>query len=267
MLEQLVGDILRGRVLAETAVASASTCDIGAALTTRVEITGTTTITSFGTVANRRRRIRFSGVLTLTHNVTTLILPTGANITTAAGDVCEAESDGSGNWRVTSYQRVSGTALAVSPGTSPAPDVIVEDQKAANTEGGTFTSGARATRVLNTLVRNVASLASLSANAVTLPAGTYRFRWSAPAFSVDAHKTWLRNTTDSTDAGVGVQAFSISTGSGWSISEGSAVVTIAGSKTFTIEHRCQTSKASNGLGTASNFGSVEIFARLEIWKL
>jgi hypothetical protein len=114
MLEQLIGNIFRGLVPAEVTIASAATCDIGSAKSSRVEITGTTTITSFGTVPNRRRRVRFSGVLTLTHNATTLILPTGLNITTAAGDVCEAESDASGNWRVIRYQRANGLPLAES---------------------------------------------------------------------------------------------------------------------------------------------------------
>lgn len=91
--------------LAEQAVASATTCDIGAATKLRVEITGTTTITSFGTAANRIRFIRFSGALTLTHNGTSLILPGGANIVTAAGDTALATSDGSGNWRVHRYTR------------------------------------------------------------------------------------------------------------------------------------------------------------------
>ncbi|MGL4558669.1 MAG: hypothetical protein ACRCV5_14290 [Afipia sp.] len=91
----------------EEDVASASTCDIGAAKSDRVRITGTTTITSFGTGANRTRWVRFADALTLTHGATTLILPGGANITTAAGDVALFKSDGSGNWRCYNYQRAA----------------------------------------------------------------------------------------------------------------------------------------------------------------
>lgn len=98
-----------------TDVASAATCDIGAAATSEVNITGTTTITSFGTSnAGIVRRGTFAGVLTLTHNATSLILPGGANITTAAGDSFVARSLGSGNWRVLSYQRASGSTVAPS---------------------------------------------------------------------------------------------------------------------------------------------------------
>lgn len=95
-----------------TDVASAATCNIGAATTLKVKITGTTDITSFGTSANRIRFIEFEGALILTYNATSLKLPTSANITTAAGDTATAMSDASGNWTVTSYQRRSGLVVA-----------------------------------------------------------------------------------------------------------------------------------------------------------
>lgn len=88
-------------------VASASTTDLGAQDVTNLRITGTTTITAFGTIdSGVRRKLRFAGALTLTHNATSLILPGGANITTVAGDTCDAVSLGSGNWAVTNYQRI-----------------------------------------------------------------------------------------------------------------------------------------------------------------
>ena len=89
-------------------MASATTTDIGAAATSEVNITGTTTITAFGTAnAGIVRRGTFAGILTLTHNGTSLILPGAANITTAAGDTATAISLGSGNWVVTDFQRAS----------------------------------------------------------------------------------------------------------------------------------------------------------------
>lgn len=97
-----------------SSVASAATTDIGSAASNRVLISGTTTITSFGTVANQIRFVTLSGALTLTHNATSLILPNGgANIAGAAGDSFTAISDASGNWRVLNYQRADGTALAL----------------------------------------------------------------------------------------------------------------------------------------------------------
>lgn len=93
-------------------IASATTTDIGAATGNYVVVTGTTTITGLGTItAGVMRTVEFSGALTLTHNATSLILPSAANITTAAGDVAIFVSEGSGNWRCASYQRASGLAI------------------------------------------------------------------------------------------------------------------------------------------------------------
>lgn len=94
-------------------IASAATTDIGAATGNFVHVTGTTTITALGTVqAGTRRIVRFAGALTLTHNATSLILPTGANITTAANDVATFVSEGSGNWRCVNYTRADGSSLS-----------------------------------------------------------------------------------------------------------------------------------------------------------
>ena len=95
-----------------TDIASAATTDIGAALGNYVQITGTTTITGLGTVgAGVIRFLTFTGILTLTYNATSLILPTSASIVTAAGDTATLISEGSGNWRCITYQRATGTAL------------------------------------------------------------------------------------------------------------------------------------------------------------
>jgi Protein of unknown function (DUF2793) len=84
---------------AEVSVASAATCDLGAAGSLFVQITGTAAITSFGGGANKLRFVRFAGASTLTHNAASLILLGGANRTTAAGDVGLYASDAAGNWR------------------------------------------------------------------------------------------------------------------------------------------------------------------------
>ena len=77
-----------------------------------VHITGTNTITGLGAIqAGTRRKVVFDGALILTHNATSLICLTGANILTAAGDIAEFESEGSGNWRMTSYERAKGVPL------------------------------------------------------------------------------------------------------------------------------------------------------------
>lgn len=95
-------------------IASAGTTDLSTIPETFVTVSGTTTITGFGTEsAGIYKWIVFSGALTLTHNATSLILPAGANITTAAGDTALVLSLGSGNWRCLSYNKKSGLPVTV----------------------------------------------------------------------------------------------------------------------------------------------------------
>jgi hypothetical protein len=95
-----------------SAIASAATVDLSAATGTNLHVTGTTTITALGTAsAGVERTVIFDGILTLTHNATSLILPGSTNITTAAGDVARFISEGSGNWRCVSYNKADGTAI------------------------------------------------------------------------------------------------------------------------------------------------------------
>jgi len=108
------GDTLTGALNEASSVtlASASTVDIGAAASNTINISGTTTITALGTIAaGAIRRLVFAGALTLTHNATSLILPSAASITTAAGDVAQMVSLGSGNWRCVNYMKANGQAV------------------------------------------------------------------------------------------------------------------------------------------------------------
>lgn len=95
----------------EGTVASAATTDLGAVGKVYIQITGGTTITSFGTAsAGVICYVRTAGSLTLTHNATSLILPGAANITTATNDTFTAQSLGAGNWIVRAYVPASGYA-------------------------------------------------------------------------------------------------------------------------------------------------------------
>lgn len=100
-------------------IASAGTTNLANATGVYFNITGTTTITSFGTVAaGAIRQLTFTGILTLTYNATSMILPGAANITTAVGDTATFRSLGGGNWRCVDYLRASGqsvTNVIVSP--------------------------------------------------------------------------------------------------------------------------------------------------------
>ncbi|RWQ41862.1 MAG: hypothetical protein EOS21_11890 [Mesorhizobium sp.] len=109
-------------------IASAATTNLAAATGVYLNITGTTTITAFGTVtAGSERVLTFTGILILTHNATSLILPGAASITTAAGDVATMRSLGGGNWKCVGYLRANGS----NPGNSISGTTIVLKQSAA----------------------------------------------------------------------------------------------------------------------------------------
>lgn len=92
-------------------VASAATLTLGND-GNEFTVTGTTAITAIGTKGvGTRVSLVFADILTFTHHATDLILPTGANITTAAGDVAVMREYATGDWRCESYQRASGAAL------------------------------------------------------------------------------------------------------------------------------------------------------------
>lgn len=117
-------------------------------------VTGTTTITDidFGTDKTGRAAILvFDGALTLTHNATSLILPTGANIVTAAGDCCKVVSEGSDNVRVVWYQRKDGTA--VGGGGAGALTLITETVTASSAADVTFSSISASYRDLEIRIR------------------------------------------------------------------------------------------------------------------
>lgn len=83
-------------------IASAATTDLGIVGSRNVEISGTTNITSFGTTANLNLPlylVKFSGVLTVVHDGSAIILPGIASYTTSAGDAMWVEFVGTG-WRV-----------------------------------------------------------------------------------------------------------------------------------------------------------------------
>lgn len=96
-------------------IASATTTDLSTINEKSIAVTGTTTITGLGTVAaGISKQLRFAGALTLTHSAS-LYLIGAANITTAAEDVAEFLSLGSGNWKMTSFSRavaISSTGIS-----------------------------------------------------------------------------------------------------------------------------------------------------------
>jgi len=95
-------------------ITAASTTNIAATGTSiSAKITGTTTITAFGTPDGNPIRIILWGAATpVTYNGTSMILMGGASKTYAAGDVSLFQHEGSGNWRELLHSQISGKALS-----------------------------------------------------------------------------------------------------------------------------------------------------------
>lgn len=177
----VAGDSLRFEQLfsqgSEQDIASAATVDIGALNTTIARITGTTTITSFGTNYNGPRFVRFAGVLTLTHNATTLILPGGANITTAAGDraiLTPVGNPGSG-WQVLAYE-----VAALTPGTASSAATLSGTVAIANGGTGQTTAAAAFTAIKQAATDAATGVVEL-ATAAEVQTGTDTTRAITPA--------------------------------------------------------------------------------------
>ena len=72
--------------------------------------------------------------------------------------------------------------------------------------------------------------------------------------------------TDAASVEYGTSEHTLNSGNEQSRSFGSARVTIIGSKAFEIRHRADNGNSSNGYGVESNFGVVEVYTRVEIFK-
>lgn len=162
--------------------------------------------------------------------------------------------------------KVSPSAAIAMSKTNFAVAHLKEVQPAA-TVGGSFNSGAWQTRVLNN-ESDPDGIVTLASNQFTLAAGTYLVEAEAPGFCVDQHQLKLRNVTDSTDSILGSAEYSGSTAIyAQTYSKLSGQITIASSKVFEIQHRCTTSRASNGFGTSPSFGVDVVFTSVKITRI
>jgi hypothetical protein len=140
----------QGGVGAQSSLASGATTDLGTIASHNVFVTGTTTITSFGSTAALAfplYEVTFQGILTLT-NGASLVIPGGANITTAANDSLTALYLGSGAWQVLEYNAASGQIVTAPNYATSAIGLVVTNggtpnsQIAVTADAATLTSAA-----------------------------------------------------------------------------------------------------------------------------
>jgi len=149
--------------------------------------------------------------------------------------------------------------------------VCVVDEKAQNTAGGGFTSGAWQTRDLNTERADTASIASLAANQITLPAGTYQVRAMAPAFMGSQHQARLYDVTGAAVLVVGTSEVNFGTDGGSSVEYHTSKSFVVGRFTLSVEsvielqHRCSVTRATDGFGYPANL-TTEVYSVVELWR-
>lgn len=215
---------------AQATLASAATTDLGTIGSHNIQITGITTITSFGSTALTSSPIyilEFASSLTLTYNATSLLLPGGNNIITKAGDSAIVCYLGSGNWQVLHYQSglllpnvqpppgsfknlvvtvSTDTVLAVTADALTLQDVsgrtyLATSVSLSNTITGTGANGLDTGTltvqnfyyvyaIFNPSTNTLASLVSLSPSSPTLPSGYTFFMRVGAVFYATTGRLW-----------------------------------------------------------------------------
>lgn len=143
---------------------------------------------------------------------------------------------------------------------------IFQEEQNVGVDAGSFFSGGWTERTLNNTQSLYGSSISLSGSTFTLTAGTYKILAFAIAYKVNGHQIKLFNKTDNSDDLIGSSAYSGSADDVNTSSNIEGVLTISGTKDFVIQHRCTTSRASDGKGKASNVVK-EYYTRVYIEKL
>jgi hypothetical protein len=143
--------------------------------------------------------------------------------------------------------------------------IYIRDERATGVDGGDFNAGWQV-RALNTIVSDEGGLAVRGGNLITLPAGVYRFRASAPCYRVDENKLQLVNITDVVYM-VGKSVFAESPNLSAGVAAVSGRFAIESEKQFSLQHWATTTRLSNGFGVSVNIpGAVEVYAEIEFWR-
>lgn len=143
--------------------------------------------------------------------------------------------------------------------------VHVQDQKAQNTNGGTFTAGDWRQRDLQTIVADTAGIASVAGNQVTLPAGSYKVTGRGLAFLVNGHQLRVYDVTHSAVLAIGLDARSSSADGSGTLATAGGYFTLTETANIQLQHRCGTTRANTGFGQPNNWG-VEVYSEIEFWR-
>lgn len=214
-----------------------------------------TTLTYTSAPANGTKEVIFIGNQSLPAGVTSDGSVTLAKLASSVYATNAEATAGTDNTKVMTPLRVKEAIFT--------PLLILQDQKASGTAGGTFTAGAWQTRTLNTTVTDTIG-STLTSNQFTLPAGTYYFEAICPTLNTNSSQARLQNITDATTTLLGINCVTGTTAGGFGFVNGQ--FTITGTKTFELQNRCSITRATDGFGYACGWGT-EVYAEVRVWKV
>lgn len=143
--------------------------------------------------------------------------------------------------------------------------IVLEDVRAQGVYGGDFTQGAWRTRTVNTELTDTLSRCSLASNQITLLAGTYHMEIAAQVNECGSHQMRLQNITDSTTVLLGQSGFATpyTGGPSGDVAHLIGSFVISATKTFEVQHICQSTRTTYGMGMAGAFAA-EKYMTVEI---
>ena len=209
-----------------------------------------------------------SGSVTITNTVATEFDAKGDLVVGTGADTFDKLTVGA-NDTILVADSSTATGLKWATASAGATYAVFQNKLTAGNAEGSFTSGAFRTRALNTSQYNGITGASLASNQITLAAGTYFIEATTTAYSVNYNVARFYNITDSSVALLGDSAYADSTYAGTEGSSVYGVFTIAGQKTFELQHACSTTRNGDGFGVGlNNLQSVDvIFSQVRIAKI
>lgn len=145
------------------------------------------------------------------------------------------------------------------------PYVKVTNTQSSGTGGGSSTSGSWQTAILNTKDNDTAAIATLTSNAISLPAGTYRVLTTMIMLYSSAFSGQIRIFNNTTSAplviGSSMQGNALPI-----ICPLQGVFTLAATSSVILQYQTSNSYANSGQGGAVNFGP-EVYATFELEKI
>ena len=142
---------------------------------------------------------------------------------------------------------------------------FVRDERPSGTNGGSTTSGAWQTRVLNT-AKNSCSWASLANNRITLPAGKYYIKAEIPVLCGNGSRAAVYDNTHASYLAYSPSCYSSSGDSTSVLISLQGEITLAAQADIELRMYVQASHA-NGCGTASSSGAPEVYSEVRVWKM